>query len=76
MKRLIISESERNSILKKHNCVITEAAGTDYTVGDIQTFLKNNGFSITVDGILGPQTITAYKEFLSKNNKPETPLEV
>jgi peptidoglycan hydrolase-like protein with peptidoglycan-binding domain len=76
MKKLIISESERNNILKKHNCLITEADGRNFTVTDIQNFLKSNGFSVSVDGILGPQTISAYKQFLTKNNKPEAPLEV
>jgi hypothetical protein len=72
MKRILISENEKINILKQHKSLILEQKS--YHVRDIQTFLNQNGFSLTVDGTLGDNTLKAYNAFLSKGNtqvKPE-----
>jgi hypothetical protein len=82
MKKIIITESEKNRILGLHNSktkVIKEA-----TVKDIQTALVDKGYQLGntgdgrgVDGILGNKTLTAIEQFLSSTvSKPEeSPIE-
>ena len=66
MKRLIITEEERRSILLKHGSqsLINEAANPD--VMAIQTKL-----GVTADGVAGPKTINAILTKLGGSAKPD-----
>ena len=66
MKRLIITEEERRSILLKHGSqsLINEAANPDIVA--IQTKL-----GLTADGVAGPKTVTAILTKLGGSAKPD-----
>jgi len=66
MKRLIITEEERRSILLKHGSqsLINEAADSD--VMAIQTKL-----GVKADGVAGPKTVTAILTKLGGSAKPD-----
>lgn len=67
MKKLYISESEKNEILKKHNSKFlsedNQVAQQNYTITDLQNALiktgKNPG---TADGQFGPKTLGAIEQ--------------
>lgn len=66
MKRLIITEEERRSILLKHGSqsLINEAANPDIVA--IQTKL-----GLTADGVAGPKTVNAILTKIGGSAKPD-----
>ncbi len=68
--KIKITESEKLEILKKHGSVINENTARNYSVTEIQNFLINKGYNIKADGVLGPQTINSYNDYLSKTKAP------
>ena len=50
--------------------VLCEQKATKATISEIQQALRNRGYSVTVDGILGPETRQALDKFQKDNNLP------
>ena len=83
MKKIIITESEKNRILGLHS--FNKKIVKESTVKDIQSILvQNKGYNLGqsgvnkdgVDGIVGNKTLTAIEDFLNKSTpiSNETPV--
>jgi peptidoglycan hydrolase-like protein with peptidoglycan-binding domain len=83
MKKIIITESEKNRILGLHS--FNKKIVKESTVKDIQSILvQNKGYNLGqsgvnkdgVDGIVGNKTLTAIEDFLNKSTpiSGETPV--
>lgn len=69
------SESDADSTASSNTISSTSArvAGMDSgTIQSVQSSLKSEGHSVSVDGKWGPQTASALREFQMNNNLPAT----